>query len=519
MSAMTGAGGPAIAWSHAPPLGGAQDRLRGAESAAGSLAFAWGLLREQGVSAAALPATARALALVLERGAEGPVTLSGVEAARLCGFEPRTWWLVRRRLLSLGHLVASAGGGPPQGLAGGRGRKASYAIAPATLERFRAGNRDGVNAPSGMPPPETLNTRAANTDGRSHHRPRPLEEKRTSDVLKILEGRELGAEAPPGKNCERLLRLLESEPRARVRIALARALEVALVAERLAATGEREERLALLTAFGRRPLRNDAPGPGVPAESEKLGTAAGASAPPKTVNAAGITRRPRAAEPLWPGDRGEEARTLGHVRAILAWANEGFGASFDVARSARDARRYPYEVVRAAVANVLLKKARGYRFTNPGAVLWDAITLPAYKLEEFAVARLDEVERLCAERPGDPPSAVATPRPPTPRRPPSEPERARQEARRAVFASLTESARRDLEAAAECLVAGRFPAKAGPLGASLRALRVLEAREEILEREHRAAIEARLTGVDPKFGGTCRGRDVAETRLDGPSRT
>jgi hypothetical protein len=79
------------------------------------------------------------------------------------------------------------------------------------------------------------------------------------------------------------------------------------------------------------------------------------------------------------------------VRSVLEWANREHRARFDVERSAKDTLRYPYETVRGAVANVLLKRARGYRFTNAGAVLWDGITLEGYKLEEFAAGPFDEV--------------------------------------------------------------------------------------------------------------------------------
>ena len=82
-----------------------------------AVAFAEELLLEQGVSRTAAGAASRALALLLERTPDErePVFLSAEDGAALCDFEPRTWWLVKRRLVALGHLVASAGGAPPGG--------------------------------------------------------------------------------------------------------------------------------------------------------------------------------------------------------------------------------------------------------------------------------------------------------------------------------------------------------------------------------------------------------------------
>ena len=152
----------------------------------GAFAFSWELLLEQGLSSLALGSSARALALLLERSSgTDPVVLSGVEAAALCGFEPRTWWLARRRLLALGHLVASAGGGPPSGRPGGRGHKAAYCVAPATLERFRSAQTLNAFSEYGA---ETVN---ALSDAFTPLSLSSFSKRKTSDVLKILEGRTL----------------------------------------------------------------------------------------------------------------------------------------------------------------------------------------------------------------------------------------------------------------------------------------------------------------------------------------
>ena len=76
-----------------------------------AVAFAEELLLEQGVSRTAAGAASRALALLLERTPDErePVFLSAEDGAALCDFEPRTWWLVKRR------LVASATSWRPPG--------------------------------------------------------------------------------------------------------------------------------------------------------------------------------------------------------------------------------------------------------------------------------------------------------------------------------------------------------------------------------------------------------------------
>jgi hypothetical protein len=112
---------------------------------------------------------------------------------------------------------------------------------------------------------------------------------------------------------------------------------------------------------------------------------------PQTVKEGPRERRPRSGTPLWQPTGGEEEAVLSHARSILEWSNRDFGARFDVDRSLKDMLRYPFEHVRGAVSNVLLKKSRGYGFKNPGAVLWEGITLEGYKLDEFSVARFSEV--------------------------------------------------------------------------------------------------------------------------------
>ena len=462
----------------------------------GALAFSCELLLEQGLSSLALNSGARALALLLERSnGTNPVVLSGVEGAALCGFQPRTWWLARRRLLALGHLVASAGGGPPSGRPGGRGHKAAYFVAPATLERFRSAQT--LNAFS-VCEPETVQETVNASVFRSHHRlSSSFSKRKTSDVLKILEGRTLEsawteADGPLNteRNCERpvsardLVELLGKERSSRVRVALVKLIEWVLLLERLDRTEDPAERERLLSLRNRPSVRRPEVPPPEPTPErtpekpppEKLGT--------ETLKPARGKKRSRAPQPLWsPGEGAETKEVFARLTAILTWANSEFGASFPVERSAKDACRYAFPFVRAAVANVLLKRARGYRFENPGAVLWEGITLEGYRLEEFSAGPFAEA----LERAGEPvphlkPQALEALPAAAPPKPSSfEAERRRRETLQALYERLSEAKRREIDERAEEL--SRQGAKVGdsPLEVSIRALRVLSRRNELLE--------------------------------------
>jgi hypothetical protein len=241
--------------------------------------------------------------------------------------------------------------------------------------------------------------------------------------------------------------------------------------------------------------------PGVPARS---------ASPGKSTE----RRRPRAAHPVWsPDEGGEKRETFGHVGAILELANHEFGATFDVEHSRRDTLLYPYEVVRGAVANVLLKKARGYRFENPGAVLWDAITLPAYRLEEFAVANLEEVLKRCSGTWTSPECSAPVPplAPPERELAPSDGgdsfvqgERRRAEARRAVHERLLAHVREDLDRRARELALDGFKGRGLPLDEPLLALRILRARDDLLEREHAQELEEAV-GREQGTASSCPG--------------
>jgi hypothetical protein len=420
------------------------------------LAFAESLLAEQKVPSLARRGASRALALLLARSARGPVVLSAEEGARLCGFEPRTWWLVKRRLLELGHLVASTGGGPPSGRPGGRGHKGAYFVAPETLARFRAastaeprqtvmGLEETLNAP-----PETLNAPSEERN-LSHHRPerttpslRLLEKKRTSDVSSF-EGDE--SERP---TVEAVWAWIRRECSTRLKLGLLRLLETLLVTEASSKT--------------------------VMAPQETV------MAPQETVmpeKGLARDRRPRSPTPLWSGEKGEEAQVLSQVRSILTWANREHRASFPVEKSAQDTLLYPFERVRAAVANVLLKRARGYRFENAGAVLWDGITLEGYKLDEFSVASFEEVLARLGRTSA--PSERKAPFPPPQPRPAEarlefEPERRRRELLQALYERLPTAERADLDRRAEVLAREEL----GETSTLRLGLRRLDKRNELL---------------------------------------
>jgi len=417
------------------------------------LGFAQALLREQNVPCLAAKAASRALALLLQRSEERPgepVVISALEGSLLCGFEPRTWWLVKRRLLSLGHLLASAGGGPPSGRPGGRGHKAAYFVAPQTLARFTQflalqtlnGREETLKAL-----PQTLNA-SGEERKLSHHRLlRLLDKKETSDVPS-LEG---DAEKPTPEKIWAWIRQERSE---RVKLRLLRLLETLLLAETLEKAMARRETLK------------------APPETLKdLPKTPPLETPPK--------RRPRSPSPLWSEKAGEEQAVLTHVREILAWANRDFGATFDRERSSQDTLRYPFEHVRSAVSNVLLKKARGYRFTNPGAVLWDAITLEGYKLEEFSVGPFEEVLDRIGKSSGSAPCPKRPSR--APDLPRFEPERKRRQLLQTLYEQLPGDVREDLDRRAESLAREELGASGSTLGLGL--VRV-EKRNQLLVREH-----------------------------------
>jgi hypothetical protein len=210
----------------------------------------------------------------------------------------------------------------------------------------------------------------------------------------------------------------------------------------------------------------------------------------RAVRAERERRRTRATHPLWsPDEEPEKRETFSHAGTILELANREFGASFDVERSRRDTLLYPYEVVRGAVANVLLKKARGYRFENPGAVLWDAITVPGYRLEEFAVANLEEVLKRCAGIcPPPAPVNEPEPEPPPVERPSLDPERRRAEARRSIYEGLSLEIRESLDRRAREIAREGFFGKGTVLDESVLALRALRARDDLIEKEFGSAL-------------------------------
>lgn len=294
----------------------------------------------------------------------------------------------------------------------------------------------------------------------------------------------------------------EDSPRARV--ALARLLETALLLEQLLTLADPGERLALLAALGRRgraralarasrAAREASPSGGALPEASAGAPSPGPTASPHEGDR---ERRPRAPRPLWSGESdGAEARAvLEQVRSVLEWSNREFGATFPVDRSVRDVQRYPYATVRAAVSNVLLKKARGYSFSNPGAVLWDGITLKSYRYDEFSVARLEEVLRLCAEREAARPPEPAPPPPvePRPRAPSFAAERRRREVLRAAYDALSEGERAGLDREAEALARGELEGRS--VTDERLALRVADIRNELLERAHPELV--------PAIGGT-----------------
>jgi hypothetical protein len=437
---------------------------------------------------------ARALALLLVRSTESPgepVVISALEGARLCDFEPRTWWLVKRRLLSLGHLVATTGGAPPSGKPGGRGHKAAYFVAPLTLARFQESSEqtgnDAGETLKGLS--QTLNARREERK-LSHHRSlRLLDKKETSDVPS-LEGDDAREEKP---SPERIWAWIRREPSERVKLRLLRLLETLLLGETL-------ERLMRERETGK--------GPWEP-RLETLKAAEVKDAPTEKM---AMKRRPRAPGPLWSKEKNEENQAVfAQVEKILEESNRSFGASFDVSRSARDTLRYPFEHVRGAVANVLLKKARGYGFTNPGAVLWEGITLEGYKLEELSVGPFEDV---LARVEKSSPSPPALPKTPPPSRPLAfEPERKRRLLLQEVYERLPQEAREDLDRRAEALAREEL----GTLGSQLRlGLLKLDKRNELLlEKQIRLKVAPDASQISD-FGSD---RDETEPNLLPEPRT
>jgi hypothetical protein len=453
--------------------------------------FAHATLKEQRVSSLGARSAARVLALLLSRSFErpsDPVVLSALEGARACGFEPRTWWHVKRRLLELGHLVASAGGGPPSGRPGGRGHKAAYFVAPATLGTFSAflAREKTLKAPE-----ETLNlvreTVKVSSEERelSHHRPlRLLEKKETSDVL----SREHDEERPTP---EAIWALARSEPSVRIKLRLLRLLETVL----LSAVLERAMASSSLTATPEN----------TPERKKETENASGQTVKEGVPREPREQRRRRAESPVWSPVSTEEKAVFTHAREILSWANQAFGARFDLERSTKDTLLYPFEYVRGAVANVLLKKARGYRFTNPGAVLWDSITLEGYKLDEFSVGPFADVLERVERRPKPLPSPTRVPtEPATSSQNGFELERKRGLLLQAIYEKLPDDARTGLDERALALARREL----GESSSSLRlGLLRLDKRNELLLAEHGDAMGPGKTGDESQILGFASGRN------------
>ncbi len=510
-----------------------------------ALAFTEPLLAAQSVPLLARRSATRALALLLARSVARrgePVLLSAREGAHLCGFEPRTWWLVKRRLLALGHLVASTGGGPPAGRPGGRGRKGAYFVAPVTLERFvdslgRDSAQETENAPEKTlnARPETLNVPREERNP-SHHRPEPshgtplrlLEKKRTSDVPSLEGDGAFESDHAPGDERptpEAVWAWARRERSTRVKLRLLRLLETLLVTEAFAGRAVPPEPLPPETVMAPRETVMVPRETGTPPREPVMAPAPVMAAPPGPSR----SRRPRAPEPLWSGESGEEARVLAYVREILGWANREHRGTFDVERSAKDTLRYPFEQVRGAVSNVLLKKARGYRFANPGAVLWDGITLEGYKLDEFSAACLDEVlARLDAPRPDTRPDSPAPRvRSTVPNRPvlpdpvlaSFSSERRRRSLLQELYQSLSEPERRAIDERAESLAREELGDTVSPLRVRLLQL---DKRNALLEARHqdlRNASESQTRPQESQISPFASARDETEPNVDLNPRT
>jgi hypothetical protein len=486
-----------------------------------ALSFAQTLMREQSVPRLARRTTSCALALLLEQNLKRPgepVVLSAQEGARACSFEPRTWWLVKRRLLSLGHLVASTGGGPPSGRPGGRGHKAAYFVAPATLARFKqacTGLGQTLNArgktlndfeETGNAPTQTVKAlseepSASRERGNpSHHRSLRGSEERTSNVLSFEEyettgddvNRERATERP---TVEAIWAQAKRERSLRIKLRLLRLLESLLLAEALEKLlpGQRSPTTLSETVNG----APKEPPPG--------------TTPPQIQKG----RRSRSSTPLWTVETKEEEAVFSHARSILEWANRDFGARFDLERSSKDMLRYPFESVRGAVSNVLLKKSRGYRFQNPGAVLWDGISLEGYKLDEFSVARFDEVlARLPAEPKTTLPPKTARPSSPPP--PSFESERKRRLLLQEIYERLPKDVREEVDKRAQALAEEDL----GKAGSQERlALRRLDHRNILLEARLSDATDGRSGSEESQISILASERDESEPIAETNSRT
>jgi hypothetical protein len=316
----------------------------------------------------------------------------------------------------------------------------------------------------------------------SQHRLRLLENKRTSDVSSLEEDEETPTAAT-------IWAAVRSEPNARVKLKLLRILETVLLAEVL-----------------ERAMASRAPDAGVLPASVKTSA--------QTVNegasrGAKERRCPRAEKPLWSPASSEEQAVFARIQEILTCANQSFGAKFDVERSSKDALLYPFERVRGAVANVLLKRARGYRFTNPGAVLWDGMTLEGYKLEEFSAGPFSEVIERIERNP--PPTASPSRRTPEQRhasRPIShEVERDRGLYLQSVYEKLPNDTRKAIDDRAFALAREEL----GGAGSTLRlGLLRLDKRNELLLAEYAEAEGWEERGPNPKI----RGSRQAETKTE-----
>jgi len=116
-------------------------------------------------------------------------------------------------------------------------------------------------------------------------------------------------------------------------------------------------------------------------------TSSSPSSPPPQPTQSAPTRAKSTTE-LWGCTSADRTETHERVREILA---AELRQGEDLAAKLRDARCYPIEDVARAVAHIELAVARGRPPRSRAGTFWDALTNPAWRFEEGAVANRQEV--------------------------------------------------------------------------------------------------------------------------------
>lgn len=311
------------------------------------------LLRARGIATSPRSPLARVFADLLERVARGPARVSSIDSQQVTGLRRSAWFNARKALVSLGLVTVQELHGTREG--------ATYDVPPPVRDL-------STTCPEGRPPP---------VRHLSVTRPRPVHDPSATCPSPV---RRTSSSSSKGTTVEDE----DDEERERDEVlasSVSSSLEKSSSSSRSSGSSEETAR-ELAVECRRLVIMNRA----LLERIDRVFAAEPVRAAPRA------TSVEVSDEDAWdPTDSPESRDVFRHVQEIVGWAVEAFGANGDPIAIARWSQRHPYERVRRAVADVLLKRRDGFAFRNPLAILTRAITDPAYKAAEGAAANLREV--------------------------------------------------------------------------------------------------------------------------------